>query len=262
MCDIAYDIQQIQVQINQKTLFACGQLTIPNQALTAIIGPNGAGKSTLLRALAGFHGHCRGSLLGKPLRHDLALGGKTLAWVAQHQAQDSPLALSDYILLGRRPLLGQWGRPSAADRAAVDAVMAELELSPLAQHPLGSLSGGERQLAAIARAVVQQTPVILLDEPGNHLDIRHQHLMMALLQRLARQGHSVVCVLHDLALAANYAQQMILVAEGGVAQTGPVEQVLQPQLLSRLYRWPIVPRQAADGCVWQVDTQPAALAAC
>ena len=254
MTDVAYDIQQLRVGGAGGTRFACTGLAIPAAALTVIIGPNGAGKSTLLRALAGFHGQAHGTLLGRPLDRDLARGGRTLAWVAQHCAPDSPLPVADYILLGRRPLLGRWAGARAADRCVVEALMTELELERRADVPLARLSGGERQRAAIARAVVQQTPVLLLDEPGNHLDIRHQHLLMGMLRRLVSQGHTVVCVLHELTLAANYADRLLLLADGRLVRAGTVADVLQPRLLSRLYRWPIAALRCPDSGVWRVDT--------
>jgi ABC-type cobalamin/Fe3+-siderophores transport system ATPase subunit len=253
--EATYDIESIQVRVDGKTLFSCGSLTILPGQLTAIIGPNGAGKSTLLRALSGMQGQCRGRFAGQPLRPEILCNGRSLAWVAQHQSADSPLSLQDYVLLGRRPHLGRWGQVSAEERQAVAALLAELELTALALRPLASLSGGQRQLAAIARAMVQDAPVILLDEPGNHLDIRYQHRLMGLLSRLAGTGRTVVCVLHDLALAANYADAVLLVAEGAIAQSGAVADVLQAGLLSRMYRWPIQPSWHAARQVWQVDAE-------
>jgi len=259
--EATYDMDAIQVRVEGKNLFSCGRLTIWPGQLTAIIGPNGAGKSTLLRALSGMQGQCRGRFGGQPWSPDMLCNGRSLAWVAQHQSADSPLSLHDYVLLGRRPHLGRWGRVSPAERQMVDALLDQLELTTLTARSLASLSGGQRQLAAIARAIVQDAPVILLDEPGNHLDVGYQHRLMGLIKGLARDGRTVVCVLHDLALAANYADKVLLVAEGSIVQTGPVSQVLQAGLLSRMYRWPIQPAWHPARGAWQVEAglAPAAM---
>jgi ABC-type cobalamin/Fe3+-siderophores transport system ATPase subunit len=252
MSEPAFDIRWLQVRAGSRVRFACEALAIPAGALTAIIGPNGAGKSSLLRALAGFHGQCDGQLLGRRIDRTLTADGQTLAWLGQHPS-NSPLRVRDDILLGRRPRLGRWGRPRPGDLAAVHRIMVEFDLLPLADVPVGRLSGGERQRVALARAVVQEAPVVLLDEPGNHLDIRHQHIVMHLLRRLARQHCTVVCVLHDLSLAANYADWLVLVAEGRIARAGLADDVLQAPLLSELYRWPIRPLQRLDDQLWSVD---------
>ena len=216
----AFELDHIAVHAGGRCLFSARQLHIPAGSLCAIIGPNGAGKTTLLRALAGFHGDCHGHSLGQPLR---AGQPRPLAWVGQHEGADSPLCVADYVMLGRRPQLGWLGRSSAADQQAV------------------------------ARALAQDTPLMLLDEPCNHLDIRHQQLLLRQLQQLARQGRTLVCVLHELQLAANFADWLLLVADGELVAQGRPDAVLHGDLLSQVYRWPIrAERQPASGR-WQLD---------
>ena len=246
----AFELDRVAVHAGGRCLFSARQLHIPAGSLCAIIGPNGAGKTTLLRALAGFHGDCHGHSLGQPLR---AGQPRPLAWVGQHEGADSPLCVAEYVMLGRRPQLGWLGRSSAADQQAVARALDSMALQGLAGQRLATLSGGERQRAAIARALAQDTPLMLLDEPCNHLDIRHQQLLLRQLQQLARQGRTLVCVLHELQLAANFADWLLLVADGELVAQGRPDAVLHSDLLSQVYRWPIrAERQPASGR-WQLD---------
>jgi len=255
MSAAAFDLRSLQVVAGGRTLFACGELALPRGALTIVIGPNGGGKSTLLRGLAGFHGRCDGVLFGHRICPALAADGRTLAWVGQHPS-GSALRLRDYVLLGRRPMLGRWRQAGDADDNAVEAALVALDLAAHAEVAVDCLSGGERQLAAIARAVVQETPALLLDEPGNHLDIHHQHRLMALLRQLAEQGRSVVCVLHDLALAAHYADWLVLVADGRLVRAGQPDAVLSDGMLTALFRWPIRAERRSGETGWRIESLP------
>lgn len=255
----AWEIEQVCVQQQGRTLVSASALTVPCGQLLVLIGPNGAGKSSLLKAMAGFSGHCRGQLLGQPI------GGRgypygLLSWVAQHESGDSPLLLQDYVMLGRRPALGLLRQPDSTDRQHVLAAIQALELMPLARQSMARLSGGERQRAAIARALAQDAPCLLLDEPSNHLDIRHQHLMMQQLKALTQRGKTVVCVLHDLQLAANYADQLWLLADGALRCSGTPAQVFGHPVLAEAYRWP-VQAVATAGQGWSILSVPRSAAA-
>lgn len=249
MTPYAFDVSALSVDAGGKRLLTVPRLQLPAGHLTALIGANGAGKSTLLRALAGFHG--QGAVLchGQPL----AAHGRQFAWVGQHEAFDNPLTVADYVALGLRPRLGWLGQARASDRADVARALQRMEIAPLARARLSTLSGGERQRAAIARALVQDTPVLLLDEPCNHLDIRHQQLLMRTLHALCREGRSVVTVLHDLTLAANYADTLVLMQDGRVTATGTPDTVLHPATLADAYRWTIHPTRHDSGA-WHFDT--------
>ncbi|NWK78650.1 ABC transporter ATP-binding protein [Aquitalea sp. LB_tupeE] len=254
----AWEIEQLTVSAQGRTLVSLGGLTVPRGQLLVLIGPNGAGKSSLLRAMAGFAGQCRGRLLGR------AMGGKgypygLLSWVAQHETGDSPLSVADYLMLGRRPALGLLRLPDAADHRRVAEAMQVMELTPLAAQRVSRLSGGERQRAAIARALVQDAPCMLLDEPSNHLDIRHQNLLMQHLKQLTGQGRTVVCVLHDLQLAANHADQLWLLADGVLRCRGTPPEVLTHPVLAEAYRWPIqAVAGAGAGQGWSIVSNPQA----
>lgn len=252
----AWEIEQLSVSAAGRTLVQLAGQVVPRGQLLVLIGPNGAGKSSLLRAMAGFAGQCRGRLLGQ------AIGGKgypygLLSWVAQHEAGDSPLSVADYVMLGRRPALGLLRQPDQVDHRRVAEALQLMELTAQAGLRVSRLSGGERQRAAIARALVQDAPCLLLDEPSNHLDIRHQHLLMQQLKQLTGQGKTVVCVLHDLQLAANHADQLWLLADGVLRCSGTPEQVLTHPVLAEAYRWPIQ-AVARGGQGWSIVSSPQA----
>jgi iron complex transport system ATP-binding protein len=233
-----FEIEALKVVHGTKTVLEIDRLEIPAYAAIAIIGPNGAGKSTLLQSLLEDtrHVRCHGEPVGTPLRR----GG--IAFVAQHELFSTPLTVTEYVLLGRYPHLAWHMRPSLRDHETAQALLRRFDLAELAQRRIAVLSGGEQQRAAIVRALMQETRVILLDEPNNHLDIRHQHLFMREL-RAFQETRQINClmVLHDLSLAANYCDHVILMSRGHVEATGAPEDIMTEALLSRAYEWPIRP---------------------
>lgn len=197
-------------------------LTFPEGKLTAIIGPNGCGKSTLLRAIMGLTPKVTGSvkLDGAPL---LTLPPGELARQVAYLPQERPvpnMTVGQLVLHGRFPYLQYPRRYRAGDREAARAALARMGLSELAQVPLAQLSGGIRQKCRIAMALCQDTPVLLLDEPLSFLDISHQLELMALCRELARQGKTMVLVLHQLSLALQWADEIVLMEAGRIRQTG------------------------------------------
>lgn len=196
----------------------------PGQML-ALVGPNGAGKSSLLRCLYRYHRPTSGqvSLDGRDI---WALPGKDVArrvaTVLQEQASDFGLTVAEVVELGLTPHRGGWGTDHA-DYAAVEAVLALMELTHLAPRDLATLSGGERQRVMIARALLQKPDLLILDEPTNHLDIRHQ---LEVLELLSTLRCTVVVSLHDLALACAHADQVLLLDGGRLAAIGAPTEVL------------------------------------
>jgi len=205
----------------------------------AVIGPNGAGKSTLLRVVAGTLPGSGGSVLvdGRPVagipRKEIA---RLIAVVPQHPLIPEAIPVLDYVLLGRTPYIPFWRGESAADLRTVEAVLRQLELTPFADRRMGSLSGGELQRAVLARALVQDAGILLLDEPTTALDIGHQLQVLELVDAMRHERSlSVVSAIHDLTLAAQYADRLVLIDEGRVVASGAPDEVLTPELLSARY---------------------------
>ncbi|UTH76686.1 ABC transporter ATP-binding protein [Chromobacterium sp. IIBBL 290-4] len=241
-------VRGLDYAVSGRALLSDIQLDLPAGQVSALLGPNGAGKTTLLRLLAGLAIPSAGAvrLNGQCVcRMDALQRARRIAWVPQHLPAGIPLTVEEFVALGRMPFLGAFTRPSPRDRDA--AALATVEMDRHARSRLEQLSGGEKQRAAIARALAQQTPVILLDEPTNHLDPRHQHQLQLLLRELAAQGKTVVQVLHDLALAAEYADQAVLLEQGRLVACGQPRLTLTPERLEKVYRWPLrLPERQAE----------------
>ena len=204
----------------------------------ALIGPNGAGKTTLLRAIAGllpYEGHV--SLFERPAadleRRERA---RLLAVVPQEPQTPPWLTVAEYALMGRTPHLGPLAREGAADRDAAARALDRLGLEPFAERALGTLSGGERQRVVVARALAQEAPIVLLDEPTAALDIGHQQQALELLDALrSTDGLTLVAAMHDLTLAAQYADRVLLLAEGQIVADGAPADVLTESALAEHY---------------------------
>ncbi len=197
-----------------------------------LVGPNGAGKSTLLRALAGLVGH-RGAVTMADGRRP---GPLDLALVPQHPTIPAGMSVSEYVMIGRTAHLGWLARESSADRAVVAAVLRRLDLGEFGHRVLTSLSGGELQRVVIARALAQQTPILLLDEPTSALDIGHQVEVLELVDQLRRDdGLSVIAVMHDLTTAARFADRLALLDRGRLLDAGPPAEVLVSARLSSVF---------------------------
>lgn len=211
---------------------------VPAGSWLAVIGPNGAGKSTLLKAVAGL----------VPSRGEIRWGGvavsalpararaKALGYAPQAPLLPDGLTVTDYALLGRTPHLGTLAREGPRDREIAAGVLARLDLGAMADRPLHTLSGGERQRAVLARVLAQQTGVLLLDEPTTGLDVGHAQALLDLVDRLrAEDGATVVTTLHDLTLAAQYADHLLLLDEGRAVASGPPAEVLRAEVVARHY---------------------------
>lgn len=206
----------------------------------ALLGPNGAGKSSLLGVLTGDLAPSAGDVEidGRPLGHwstaELALRRAVLL---QQVGVSFPFTVTEVVRMGRAP----WrGTPlDLEDDNAVAQALAAADVTHLAERQFTELSGGERARAALARVLAQRTGVLLLDEPTAALDLRHQELVLQLAQRHAREGGAVVVVVHDLGLAAAYADQVTVLARGQVVADGPPAEALTAELLSEVYEYPV-----------------------
>lgn len=204
----------------------------PGETL-AVAGPNAAGKSTLVRVLAGALRPRRGSVhLGGT---DLAAlrardRGRAIAVVPQAARTDLDFTVREMVALGRAPHAGPWGAESARDREAIARALEAADLAAVAARPYSLLSGGERQRTLIARALAQQAPVLLLDEPTAHLDLSHRLLVLDAVRAHAARGGSALVVLHDLGLAARL-DRMAILDGGRIVACGAPREVLTPERL-------------------------------
>ncbi|MGA5467496.1 heme ABC transporter ATP-binding protein [Streptomyces arboris] len=208
--------------------------------VVALVGPNGAGKSTLLAALAADLAPGGGEVL---------IGGRSTAeWTApelalrrsvlpQSAVLSFPFPVEDVVRMGRAPWAGT--ELEDEDDTAVAAAMAATEVTRFAARPFSELSGGERARVALARVLAQRAPLMLLDEPTAALDLRHQELVLRICRERAAAGDAVVVVLHDLGLAAAYADRVAVLHEGRIAVVGPPREIFDGELLGEVYRQPV-----------------------
>jgi iron complex transport system ATP-binding protein len=235
----AVEIRGLHVRLDGAPILTGVDLTIAVGEWVTVIGPNGAGKSTLLRAVGGLLPAPGAiSLFGTPStslrRRDRA---RVVATVAQSPVVPPGMSVLDYVLLGRTPYIPPLGRESAADVSAVHEVLARLDLTGFHRRELATLSGGERQRVFLARALAQGATLLLLDEPTSALDIGHQQEVLELVDQLRREhGLTVLATMHDLSVAGEYADRMVLLAEGRVVAVGTPREVLTEHLLATHYR--------------------------
>ena len=206
--------------------------------LTAIVGPNGSGKSTLLKSVIGQTSVERGGvyLEGKPLKQwkhkEMA---KQIAYLPQSR-NDANLSVFRMVLHGRFPYLAFPRRYTQKDEEAVVRELKRMGISELREKPVPELSGGEKQRAYLAMALVQGAPILLLDEPTTYLDLSAQMELMEILRQLVAEGKTVIAVLHDLNHALQYADEMVLLENGGLKQCGTSKEILQSGVLEDVFR--------------------------
>ena len=233
-------VRQLTVGYKRKTVLH--GIDLPDIApgqVVALVGPNGAGKSTLLRTLAGL----------LPATGDLRLGELDLLLCNRRERAAvlgfMPQTLPDGIALSvLETLLGalRGGDPLSAQGSARQqqehafGVLQQLGIEHLALQPLDSLSGGQRQMVSLAQAVIRQPRLLLLDEPTSALDLRYQNDVMSMVRQLADQGRIVVVVLHDLGLAARWADRIMVLERGRLHAAGTPAQTLTPTMLEQVYR--------------------------
>ena len=204
-----------------------------------LLGPNGCGKSTLLRVLSGVLRPRSGmvSLEGRGLSEWTATErAQRVAFVPQSETAAFDFSVRDMVLMGRYPHRQKFRGETAQDYALAAQAMADADISHLADRAVTELSGGEHRRVLLARALAQQTPLLLLDEPTAHLDITHQAELLLLARRLiAERGAGVIAALHDLNQAAEYCDRLVLMRGGEIVAKGTPEAVLTPDNLRQVY---------------------------
>jgi len=236
-------IQHLTVAYDSRLVLRDVSFDVASGEVVALVGPNGAGKSTLIRAVSGVvplrQGDVRinGSLLSSLSTMERA---RYLAVVPQARSLPPAFSVYETVLLGRTPHLGWLGRSGPHDRERVLYALEHTQMLALADRPVGELSGGEQQRVLLARALAQDTPVLLLDEPTTHLDLQHRESLIRLIRDLAvNKGLAILMVLHDLNLAALYSDRVALLVEGRLRGVGAPAEVVTAEGLSEVYGIPV-----------------------
>jgi iron complex transport system ATP-binding protein len=262
MTEFILQAHALQVRLGTRQVLCEVSLDLSPSHWTAVVGANGAGKTTLLRTLAGLQAPSAGQVLlrGRPLtqwsRGDRA---RQLAWLAQGAVTSDNLTVAECVALGRFPYTGWWGQQRPQDREALAQALQATGIADWGQRRMRSLSGGERQRVLLARALAVQAEVLLLDEPTTFLDPPHQQDVAKLLRQSARQGVTVVSVIHDLSLALAADRLVVLGPQGALVGHGTVEQALQGDWLARAFGTPIHVIQYQHQSLWRPDLSPGGL---
>jgi iron complex transport system ATP-binding protein len=231
------DAVDLSVRLGEALVVDRAHLSLRRGELVALVGPNGAGKTTLVRALAGLV-PAEGKILldGKPAeelsRRERA---RLIAYLPQGHVFHWPMAVDATVALGRHPHADPFSPPTDADRAAIARALAATNIEMLAARSVATLSGGERARVALARALATEAALLLADEPTVSLDPRHQLLVMDLLRQAARNGGSVLAVVHDLALAERFADRVIVMNRGSLVADGPPAQALSAERIAEVF---------------------------
>ena len=259
--EVTLEARGVTVHLGGTPILTEVDLDLRRGEVTVLVGPNGAGKSTLFGVLAGDIAPLAGTvriIAGSPaaggsasreLADVSALRPKELSRRRAVQMQDSRLAFSftarDAVEMGRAPWAGT--PEEERDDAVIAAALAAGEVTHLAARQVPSLSGGERSRVAFARLLAQETEILLLDEPTAALDIRHQEHVIAAARARARAGATVMVIVHDLSLAAAYADRIVLLEGGRVRAVGSPAEVLTAELVSEVYQHPVTVLTAPEG---------------
>lgn len=227
-------VEDVTVTYGEKPALQEVTFCVPVGTRVAVIGPNGAGKSTLFKALVGLLPLEKGSIMihGLPLGHHL----DCVAYVPQREEVDwrFPVTVADVVMMGRYGRLGWFNRPGKQDRTAVDESLERMGIADLGSKPIGNLSGGQQQRVFLARALVQEPHILLMDEPFTGVDVSTQEATLALFDTLRDQEVTVLISTHDLKLSATRFDQVLLLNHRVIA-FGPAPEVLTSQTLAEAF---------------------------
>lgn len=249
-------IENLSTGYNGKPILHGISLEIPQGAVVALIGPNGSGKTTLIRTISGILAPESGKMLynGQDLtKMSVQERSRLISVVPQFRTLPPAFTVYEVVALGRTPYLNWFGITSGVDHQIVNESMAQTGLADLADRNIAELSGGEQQRVLLARALAQQTPVLLMDEPTAHLDMQYQVSFMENVHRLAHpseteleagfEKRAVLVAIHDLNLLPRYADRVALMVKGRLVALGTPSEVLIPEILSEAYQLPLTTLQ-------------------
>lgn len=232
-------IENLSIGLSGNAILKEISLSVNEGEYISIIGPNGAGKTTLVKCLAGIYRNWTGSIKikGKPFeQYDSKTLAKLQSYVPQADGRTNPLTVVEFVAMGRYPHLSAFTTLNANDYAAIDEAIARAGLEAFRHRKMNTLSGGERQMAFIAAALAQETPILLLDEPSTFLDYRHQAEVATLLKKSCREnGITVVAVHHDINTAAACSDRICAIKEGSIIFNGTPAETTQPKTLEEIY---------------------------
>jgi iron complex transport system ATP-binding protein len=232
------EIESATVVLDGATVLDAVSARVEGGSWLGLVGPNGAGKSTLARVATGlvaYQGRVR--ISGREQKpSDWRGRARAVAFVPQRPVLPPAMSVTDYVLLGRCAHHSYLGAETARDRRVAAGVIERLGLGRFCARSLGQLSGGEAQRAVLARALVQEAPVLVLDEPTTSLDLGHSQLVLELVDELRREkGISVLCALHDLTLAAQFSERLLVISEGRAVAAGAPAAVLTEPNIRRFF---------------------------
>jgi len=237
--EVPLGLRSLTVRYAERVALQEVDLDVPRGQFLALVGPNGSGKTTLLRAALGFLTPDSGTvrLFGSDVRVlSIVERARRVAWVPQEESPRDDVPLIDYVLYGRYAHLPWLQGESSVDHDAAARALEAVGLADRAADGILSVSGGERQRAILARALVQDAPLLLLDEPTSHLDIGHQLDLLGRVRELSRaRGVTVVAALHDLNLAARFADRIVVLSRGRRVADGSPAEVISEELLARVW---------------------------
>ena len=236
--EISLSCRNVDIAVPGRSLVQQLKLDIVASEFLAVLGPNGVGKSLSLHALAGLRDPDDGQieLDGQPIsglsRQQIAA---RLALLPQYTEDVFPATVIDTVMIGRHPHIGRFQWESALDREIARTALQEVDLNDMAHRDIGTLSGGERRRLAVAQVLTQDPAIYLLDEPTNHLDPQHQLDVLRIFKEKARGGAAIVASLHDVNLAARFADKCLLLYGDGRWILGDTDTVLTTERLTELY---------------------------
>jgi iron complex transport system ATP-binding protein len=232
------DVEDVSVSLGGASVLQNVSATVPEGQFVGLIGPNGAGKTTLLRTMSGVLAPDAGRVTidgDEVAALSSKASSRRVAVVPQDTTVSFDFSVEQVVEMGRHPYRSRFGGGSADDRRIVDHAMERVDVARFADRSIGSISGGERQRAILARALAQDTSVLLLDEPTASLDVTRQVETLSLVRELVAEGKTAVAAIHDLDLAARFCDELLLLSDGEIVASGPPDRVLDGDTVSAAF---------------------------